>query len=140
VPAATASGPGTQTVSGKCTAPVGANFFSMSTHTHKHATAAWIDYIHNGVTTEVVHTGPASSYPADQEKGSGLDWEHPGVGSWASAPFLTVQQGDSFTYSCSYSNTASTPVTVGETAASNEMCMAVTYFFQTSGTGAASCF
>jgi hypothetical protein len=138
VPAAGPNGPGTQTVSGTCNAPVGANFFTMSTHTHKHATAAWINYIHNGVSTEVVHTGAASSYPADQEKGSGLDWEHPGVGSWAAAPFLTVQPGDSFTYSCSYSNTAATPVTVGETAASNEMCMAVSYWFPAS-LGTASC-
>ena len=138
VPAGTASAPGKQTVTGTCTAPVGANFFMMSTHTHKHAVAATIDYIHNGQTTEVVHTGTATTYPADQQKGSGVDWEHPGIGSWLSAPFLTVQQGDSFTYSCAYENTTSTPVTVGETAASNEMCMAVTYWFPAS-LGAASC-
>ena len=53
----------------------------MSTHTHKHATAAWVDYIHTGTTTEIVHTGTTSTYPADQEPGSGTDWEHPGVGS-----------------------------------------------------------
>jgi hypothetical protein len=138
VPPATASGPGTQTVSGTCHAPVGANFFAMSTHTHKNATAAIITYNHNGTSTEVVHTGPASSYPADQEKGSGTDWEHPGVGSWTQAPFLTVQQGDSFTYSCAYSNTSSQTITVGETAAHNEMCMAVTYWFPAS-LGTASC-
>jgi hypothetical protein len=129
VPAATAAGPGTQTVQGTCTAPTGAQFFTMSTHTHKHATAAWVDYIHNGTTTEIVHTGTETTYPADQEVGSGLDWEHPGVGLWVTPNFLTVQQGDTFSYHCSYSNTASTPVTVGETAASNEMCMAVGYYF-----------
>jgi hypothetical protein len=129
VPAATTAGPGTQTVSGTCTAPVGAQFFTMSTHTHKHATAAWVDFIHAGTTTEIVHTGTASSYPADQEQGSGLDYEHPGVGLWTAPNFLTVQSGDSFTYHCSYSNTGTTAVTVGETAASNEMCMAVGYYF-----------
>ena len=129
VPAATAAGPGTQTVSGTCTAPTGAKFFTMSTHTHKHATAAWVDYVHAGTTTEVVHTGTTSTYPTDQEQGSGLDWEHPGVGLWTSPNFLTVAAGDTFTYHCSYSNTASTSVTVGETAASNEMCMAIGYYF-----------
>ncbi len=141
IPPANANGPGVQTVKGTCHAPVGANFFMMSTHTHKHATAAIINYIHNGETTEVVHTGPlaaGASYPADQEVGSGVDWEHPGIGSWTSAPYLTVQSGDSFTYSCAYSNTSSTAVTVGETAASNEMCMAVTYWFPKS-LGTASC-
>ena len=33
VPAATATGPGMQTVNGTCTAPAGSKFFSMSTHT-----------------------------------------------------------------------------------------------------------
>jgi hypothetical protein len=129
VPAATAAGPGTQTVNGTCTPPTGAKFFTMSTHTHKHATAAWVDFVHAGTTTEIVHTGTASTYPADQEQGSGLDWEHPGVGLWTTPNFLTTQAGDTFTYHCSYSNTASTAVTVGETAASNEMCMAVGYYF-----------
>jgi hypothetical protein len=130
VPAATAAGPGTQTVSGTCTAPAGSNFFSMSTHTHKHATDAWITYTHNGQTQEIVHTGMVSTYPADQEPGSGTDWEHPGVGLWVSPNFLTVQSGDSFGYNCSYVNMdTTTAVTVGETAASNEMCMAIGYYF-----------
>ncbi|HTB74588.1 MAG TPA: hypothetical protein VK762_15170 [Polyangiaceae bacterium] len=136
VPAATAAGPGTQTVNGTCQAPVGSKFFTMSTHTHKHATAAWVDYIHAGSTTEIVHTGTTSTYPADQEQGSGVDWEHPGVGLWVTPNFLTVQQGDSFTYHCSYSNTGTQAVTVGETAAYNEMCMAIGYYFPA---GSASC-
>ena len=74
----------------------------------------------------------------DQEQGSGVDWEHPGVGAWNAPSFLTTAAGDSFKYSCAYENTSSTPVTVGETAASNEMCMAVTYWFPAS-LGAASC-
>src|ERR1035438_3022096 len=136
VPAATANGPGTQTVSGTCTAPAGSKFFTMSTHTHKHATAAWIDYVHAGTTTEVVHTGTTATYPTDQEQGSGVDWEHPGVGLWVEPNFLTIASGDTFTYHCSYSNSASTAVTVGETAASNEMCMAIGYYFPA---GSASC-
>jgi hypothetical protein len=129
VPPGTSTNPGVQTVSGTCTAPVGAQFFTMSTHTHKHATAAWVEFIHAGATTEIVHTGTTTGYPADQEPGSGTDYEHPGVGLWTAPNFLTIQSGDSFAYHCSYANTGTTAVTVGETAASNEMCMAVGYYF-----------
>jgi hypothetical protein len=129
VPPATASGPGTQTVSGTCTAPAGSKFFTMSTHTHKHATAAAVNFVSGGVSQEIVHTGSTQTYPVDQQQGTGTDWEHPGVGLWNGPDYLTVNAGDSFTYSCTYENTASTAVTVGETAASNEMCMAVGYYF-----------
>ena len=129
VPAATASGPGTQTVSGTCTAPVGSKFFSMSTHTHKHATAAVVDFVSSGATAGDRSHGGRRAYPAPQQAGTGTDWEHPGVSLWDGPNFLTVNQGDSFTYSCSYTNTASTAVTVGETAASNEMCMAIGYYY-----------
>jgi hypothetical protein len=136
VPPETNGVPGTQTVSGTCSAPVGSNFFVMSTHTHKHATAAVVDYIHNGQSTEIVHTGTTSTYPADQEPGSGTDWEHPGVGEWNAPNFLTTVAGDTFKYSCTYSNTGTTAVTVGETAASNEMCMSIGYYYPA---GTSSC-
>ncbi len=129
VPAATATAPGMQTVSGTCSAPVGSKFFSMSTHTHKHATAAVVSFVSGTSTEEIVHTGSDADYPAPQQPGTGTDWEHPGVSLWDGPDFLTVKQGDSFTYSCSYVNTASTAVTVGETAASNEMCMAIGYYY-----------
>jgi hypothetical protein len=121
VPAATALGPGTQTVSGTCTAPVGSNFFVMTTHTHKYATVTKVNYLHDGQTYNIVDT---------------TDWEHPDVGVWDAPNFLTVQPGDSFTYSCSYSNSTSTPVLVGDTAATNEMCMEIGYYFPA---GSASC-
>jgi hypothetical protein len=129
VPPATAAGPGTQTVSGTCTAPVGSKFFSMSTHTHKHATTAAVSFVSGSTSQEIVHTGQASTYPADQQQGTGTDWEHPGVGTWTSPNFLTVQSGDSFTYSCSYVNDGDTAVVVGNTAATNEMCMAIGYYY-----------
>jgi hypothetical protein len=114
IPPATATGPGTQTVSGTCQAPAGSKFFAMTSHTHKHATLTEVNYVSGGKTTNIVHT---------------TDWEHPDVGVWNAPNFLTVQSGDSFTYSCSYANTGSAAVTVGETAASNEMCMAIGYYF-----------
>lgn len=121
VPPATPAGPGTQTVSGTCTAPVGSNFFVMTTHTHKYATVTKVNYLHDGQTYNIVDT---------------TDWEHPDVGVWEAPNFLTVQPGDSFTYSCSYSNPTSSPVLVGDTAATNEMCMEIGYYFPA---GSASC-
>lgn len=129
VPAGTATAPGRQTVNGTCTVPVGSKVFQMSTHTHKHATAATVSFVRNGVSAEIVHTGTTATYPTEQRVGTGTDWEHPGVSLWPGPSFLTTQAGDSFTYSCSYLNTSATPVTVGETAATNEMCMMVGYFF-----------
>jgi hypothetical protein len=49
---------------------------------------------------------------------------------------LTTKTGDSFTYSCSYVNTDNFVVNVGDTAATNEMCMAIGYYFPA---GSASC-
>jgi hypothetical protein len=137
VPPATASGPGMQTVSGTCQAPQGAKFFSMSTDTHKHATAATVSFVSGGASTEVVHTGAATQYPSAQVKGTGTDWEHPGIAMWTAPNFLVVRAGDFFTYACSYENDDSnTTITVGHNVTSNEMCMAVGYYFPA---GAADC-
>jgi hypothetical protein len=121
IPPATAAGPGKQTVRGTCTAPVGSKFFAVTTHTHKHGVDTDVNFVSGGQTTNIVHT---------------TDWEAPDVGLWYAPNFLTVNQGDSFSYSCSYTNSGSTAVTVGETAASNEMCMAIGYYFPA---GSASC-
>jgi len=135
VPKATASGPGKQTVGGTCTAPTGSKFFIMSTHSHKHATAVTVNYVHAGKATEIVHTGATSTYPTDQQSATGADWEHPGVGEWLSPNFLTTSAGDSFKYSCVFENQdTTTAVTVGETAASNEMCMSIGYYFPAGST------
>jgi len=61
------------------------------------------------------------------------DWEHPDVGVWPAAPFLTLRNGDSLGYSCAYSNSGSTAVTVGETA-SNDQCKMVGYYFPAGST------
>ncbi len=134
IPPATAAGPGKQTVSGTCQVPVGSNFFQMATHTHKHATVATIDYTSGGQTTRLVYTGEAQTYPPDQVPGTGTDYEHPGVAMWNSPSFLTLKAGDSFNYSCSYENSGTTAVTVGETAASNEMCMMMGYYYPAGST------
>jgi hypothetical protein len=102
---------GDQTVSGTCAVPAGANFFILSTHTHKYATVASIrDGSATG--TELVHT---------------TDWENPDTKVWLQAPFYNFS--GRLYYSCTYHNTTTQRITVGESAAANEMCMAVTYFF-----------
>jgi hypothetical protein len=121
VPPAGPNGPGTQTVRGTCTAPAGSKFFAITSHTHKHATTTDVNYVSGGQTQNVVHT---------------TDWESPDVGLFYAPSFLETKAGDSFTYSCAYSNTTSQAVLVGETAASNEMCMAIGYYFPA---GSASC-
>jgi len=122
VPAAGPTGPGTQTVSGRCTAPVGSKFFAITSHTHKHATVTDVNFVNGGQTQNVVHT---------------TDWESPDVGLFYAPDFLQVKStSDSFTYSCSYVNMTNQTVLVGETAATNEMCMAIGYYFPA---GAASC-
>jgi hypothetical protein len=121
IPPASALGPGTQTVSGTCTAPSGANFFALTTHTHKWATSAQVNLVRGGKTTNIVNT---------------TNWEAPDTALWNGPNWLTMGPGDSFTYSCAYSNSGSTTITVGDTAANNEMCMAIGYFFPV---GSAQC-
>ena len=121
VPAATASGPGKQTVSGTCSAPVGSNFFAVTTHTHKRGVNTLVNLVRGGQTINLVDT---------------TDWEHPDVALWNGPDFLTTKAGDSFSYSCSYENSDTFAVTVGDTAAKNEMCMAIGYYFPA---GSASC-
>ena len=101
---------GTQTVSGSCSVPAGSNFFILSTHTHKHATLASIT--DQGTGAELVHT---------------TDWENPDTKVWLQAPFynFTGRLG----YSCSYQSDQPKTILVGTSAITNEMCMAVTYFF-----------
>jgi hypothetical protein len=105
---------GTQTVHGTCTVPAGSNFFLWTTHTHKFATNVDVNYVSGGQSTRIVNT---------------TDWENPGTHVWIAPNFLTTKAGDSFQYACTYKNPNPLPVTFGETASSNEMCMAIGYFF-----------
>jgi len=112
---------GTQTVNGQCSVPAGSKFFLWTTHTHKFATNVDINYVSGGQTTNIVKT---------------TDWENPGTHTWGPTDFLTTKAGDTFPFACTYQNPNSFAVTFGETAASNEMCMAIGYFFPA---GAFSC-
>jgi len=118
---------GTQTVTGYCAPPAGSKFFAYTTHSHKYTTSVKVNYVSGGQTMAIADT---------------TDYESPDVALW-NGPFLTTKSGDQFTYSCSYANTTASPVTVGETAATNEMCMSIGYFFPatstTSGIGSSYC-
>lgn len=95
-----------------CNVPAGIKFWTMSTHAHKQATKTTVK---DGATVAFTTT----------------DWEHPGAASWGTAPFFTFASGK-LTYECSYNNTGSNAnrtVTSGSSAETDEMCMAIGYFF-----------
>jgi hypothetical protein len=111
---------GTQTVSGDCTVPDGASFFVLSTHSHKRTLEAIAAKTLNGtVGAPIVDT---------------TDWEHAAVSRFSSDPFLTFAAGEKLHYQCSYKNDTTDTITVGESAAKNEMCMAVGYYFPSTST------
>jgi len=107
---------GTQDVTGTCSPPAGSKFFAYTTHVHRHggsvSTGAYTDVTYNG--TPIVHS---------------TDWENPSVALWGPPNFLTIKSGDTIGYDCHFVNTDSTAVTFGETAATNEMCMSIGYYF-----------
>jgi hypothetical protein len=113
IPPRTGTTNGTQTVSGLCTPPAGANFFLMSTHTHKQGILAQVR--RNSATgEELVRTE---------------DWEHPTAGRWDAPNFLTFAAGEQLYYSCTYENPTTNRITVGTSAETDEMCMAIGYYF-----------
>lgn len=110
---------GTQTVSGDCDVPSGAQFFVMSTHSHKRTTDAIAARNVAGNDSDVlVHT---------------TDWEHAAIGKWAAPQYLTFAPGEKLHYECSYKNDTANTITDGESAEKNEMCMAVGYYFPADG-------
>jgi hypothetical protein len=108
----------TQTVEGHCPPPPGAQFFMMSTHSHKRTTQA---------TARRFADGVMGSTLVDTQ-----DWEHPSVALW-DPKFTTFADGEEIGYSCTYQNTTNQPITVGESAEKNEMCMAIGYYFPATG-------
>jgi hypothetical protein len=81
----------------------------MSTHSHRFTTE---DKVYDG-TSMLVDT---------------TDWNHPTITTWNPAPYYQFSSG-MLTYTCSYSNSTSSAVQQGQSAQTNEMCMAVGYFF-----------
>jgi hypothetical protein len=107
---------GQQTVTGTCTPGNGAKFFLMTTHTHRRGTLATITRMDG---TELVRT---------------TNWDDPTIKHFDPG-FVTFQPGESFNYTCAFQNDLDTTVTIGTSADTNEMCMAITYFYPASAAG-----
>ncbi|MBA3460531.1 MAG: hypothetical protein H0T46_11250 [Deltaproteobacteria bacterium] len=100
-----------------CTTPANTRFWQMSTHAHKQA-----------VKTEV-KSGPASSTTTVF---SSTDWEHPGSQFWMTPTTFHAFDQNKLTFSCTYNNTglnAGRVIKTGDSAQSDEMCMATGYYF-----------
>ena len=106
----TIGGNATGETGGSCAVPPGSKFFLMSTHVHKRGT---LTRVTDGTTMVFEST----------------DWEHPGSQRWMAEPFFQFAS-NKLTYHCEYDNRGNpNPVREGSSAATNEMCMAVGYFF-----------
>jgi hypothetical protein len=113
---------GMQTVGGDCTPGNGAKFFYMLTHTHRRGLLATI--------TRVMANGQMG-----EQLIKSTNWDVPEDKSWVAAPYLTFAAGEKFHYSCQYMNDLNQVVTAGTSANTNEMCMAITYYFPASAGG-----
>lgn len=92
-----------------CSIPTTSKVWLMSTHAHKRA-----------IHTEV-RNGTDMVFSSD-------NWEHPGAKAWMTSPFYTFSSGK-LTYRCDYDNTGGPAVKTGDSAATDEMCMASGYIF-----------
>jgi hypothetical protein len=101
--------------SGACAVPAGVNFFAMSTHSHRRSMHTQVT---DGAATMVFES---------------INWEHPGAKTWDATPFYAFK--DKLNYACHYKNDLDQVVTEGPSAQTNEMCMAVGYFFCPAGGG-----
>lgn len=121
IPSGSPTSPTNSTVSGTCDVPADSNgkiprFYQITTHTYK-----------QGVHT-FVKDGTATLFDS-------TSWDHPGTANWDAPPFYTFTSGQ-LTYQCEYLNPNIYSITNGNSAATNEMCMAIGYYFpSTAGTG-----
>lgn len=101
--------PTTGTVSGKCNVTSNLKFFVMTTYTHK-----------QGVHTSV-KDGAITVFDS-------TNWEHPGTQHWDKSPYFSFTSGK-LTYQCEYLNPNSYQILYGDSATTQEMCMAIGYYF-----------
>jgi hypothetical protein len=89
-------------------------FWLMTTHAHKHA----------------IHTDVRDGTTTGAMVVESTDWEHPTVQRWE-APFYSFGTGK-LTYECTYYNPTVNTIRTGDSAQTDEMCMASGYFFPAS--------
>jgi len=112
IPPNTAPNPG-DTESMTCNVSPASKFWLMTTHSHKQA-------VHTDVKDG---TAAAGTTVVDS-----TTWEHPTVQRWT-APYYSFGTGK-LTYECTYFNSSTTrTITTGDSAQTDEMCMASGYFF-----------
>ena len=109
IPAGATNYPETKT----CQTPAGSKFWLMSTHAHKQA-----------IKTTVKSGAAASTNIAFES----TDWEHPGGKTWMATPFYSFD-GNQLTFTCNYTNPTNRIIQSGDSAATDEMCMAAGYYF-----------
>jgi hypothetical protein len=112
----------TGSASGDCTPGSGAKFFYMLTHTHRRGTLATI--------SRVLANGQMGETLVES-----TNWDLPQEKKWITDPYMTFLPGEKFHYDCEYMNDLNQVVTTGPSAATNEMCMAITYYFPASAGG-----
>lgn len=109
-----------------CQQPTGLKFWTLSSHSHKQS-------VHTDIKDGTAATG-AVVFQSD-------DWEHPGSMSWMTSPFYTF--ASTLTFECTYNNTgdnANNMIVDGQSAQTNEMCMAVGYYFPATATKICYCY
>ena len=114
-----------------CPIPSGVKFWMVSTHSHKQA----VDTQITDGTNMVFHS---------------TDWEHPGAQMWMTPSTFYQFSGTQLSWQCTYDNNKPPPycdnggppascsnadatVMQGQSAVTNEMCMATGYFFPATG-------
>jgi hypothetical protein len=112
-PAASAQTPTTGMVNGSCNVSGDAKFYGMTTYTHKQAVHT---FVKDGTTTVF----------------DSMDWKHPGTTAWNTPSFYSFTSGK-LTYQCEYSNPNNYRIQYGDNATTQEMCMAIGYYFPAVG-------
>jgi hypothetical protein len=103
------------TVSATCDVVLG-KFWSISTHSHKQS------------ATTAIRDGSEMVFAS-------TDWEHPGSKRFEAPTFYSFASAQ-LTWECTYNNTgdnADSTVTAGQSARTDEMCMATGYYFPATG-------
>jgi hypothetical protein len=92
-----------------CATPPGVRFWRLTTRTHDHST----------------HTAIKDAASPVFES---TDWSDPGAVAFAAPGFLAFST-DKVTYECTYDNNSNNTIVSGENFATDEMCLAVGFFF-----------
>ncbi len=97
--------------------PSNVKFWIMSTHSHKQS----------------VHTAVKDGTAAGPVMFSSNDWEHPDAATFMTPDTFFTFTSNQLTYECTYDNPSNREIQTGDSAQTDEMCMATGYFFPSTG-------